>query len=450
MTEIGEYRYDHWTLATKFDWLQAGSGPAGAHEGAFALTECARVLSESDPTLRVQLAKLGVDWQGRAASRAADALECYADDVVDAASMSEAGAARTDDYGGSFANLKSKVPAPIPEGENSFGGMLLDGFRAAQDWAGEHLSTGRSISPAVLVDVQSDYQRRVDANAAADQAVNEAFKAHEQATRAALHAIPEPPPPPPTAVEAGVPGDRGLVGVGGGGAVPGTTGGPAAGRAGGVGPGGSGPGGGPVPDGGSVAGAGPGHAMPGSAVSGGGPGPAAAGGGDVAAAGTGSAGAGAGLPGVPTPPGPAPAGVPTQPGPVPSAMSPGIGPLPSTIPAYPGAPYGRDTALPGSPGRPGGAPRSGGPGGVGAFDEPLPQRGGQALAGARGQASGPGSAQGAGHGPTGAAPMGTGVGAGGQGRTHRNQSYLPDDEPFRVEPEDVTPPVLGVAREAAW
>jgi hypothetical protein len=33
---------------------------------------------------------------------------------------------------------------------------------------------------------------------------------------------------------------------------------------------------------------------------------------------------------------------------------------------------------------------------------------------------------------------------GGADRTHRNQHYLPSDEPFAVEPDDVSPAVLGV------
>ncbi|MGQ0480533.1 MAG: hypothetical protein ACT4O0_05815, partial [Pseudonocardia sp.] len=42
-------------------------------------------------------------------------------------------------------------------------------------------------------------------------------------------------------------------------------------------------------------------------------------------------------------------------------------------------------------------------------------------------------------------PMGMGAsGFGADSRTHRNQTYLPDDEPFRVEFTDFAPPVLGV------
>jgi hypothetical protein len=47
--------------------------------------------------------------------------------------------------------------------------------------------------------------------------------------------------------------------------------------------------------------------------------------------------------------------------------------------------------------------------------------------------------------------MGMGGGArGGEERNHRNQTFIPSDEPFRVEFFDVTPPVLGVRPEEAW
>jgi len=35
-------------------------------------------------------------------------------------------------------------------------------------------------------------------------------------------------------------------------------------------------------------------------------------------------------------------------------------------------------------------------------------------------------------------------GIGGQRHEHRNTVFIPDDEPFRVEFEDLTPPVIGL------
>jgi hypothetical protein len=35
----------------------------------------------------------------------------------------------------------------------------------------------------------------------------------------------------------------------------------------------------------------------------------------------------------------------------------------------------------------------------------------------------------------------------GRGREHRNGVFIPDDEPFRVEPDDVVSPVLGLPGE---
>jgi hypothetical protein len=45
-------------------------------------------------------------------------------------------------------------------------------------------------------------------------------------------------------------------------------------------------------------------------------------------------------------------------------------------------------------------------------------------------------------------PMGgAGGGAAGQDREHRNTVYLPDDEPFRVDFDDVTGSVIGLPDE---
>jgi hypothetical protein len=40
--------------------------------------------------------------------------------------------------------------------------------------------------------------------------------------------------------------------------------------------------------------------------------------------------------------------------------------------------------------------------------------------------------------------MGGGLGAAGREQTHRNTQFIPSDEPFRVEFDDVAQPVIGV------
>jgi hypothetical protein len=42
---------------------------------------------------------------------------------------------------------------------------------------------------------------------------------------------------------------------------------------------------------------------------------------------------------------------------------------------------------------------------------------------------------------------GMGGGPGGPDREHRNTVFIPDDEPFRVEFDDVTPSVIGLPDE---
>ena len=96
-----------------------------------------------------------------------------------------------------------------------------------------------------------------------------------------------------------------------------------------------------------------------------------------------------------------------------------VPPQASATAARAGAGAGRPLAARGGPGLPGAIARAGGTG--------LP--GGAAAPGERA-------------GGVGGMPMG-GAGARGQDKDHRNNVFIPDDEPFRVEFDDLTDPVLG-------
>ncbi len=417
MGDIGTYRYEGFPLAVKHAWLQTGAGPAGAHDGAFALRRFADSLGETDQEIRAAVGKLGVAWQGTAATTAGGALACYADDATSAVQTSGAGAVYTGEYGESFAALRNSVPAPTPEGDNSLFGRTLDAAVQANGWVNRRISPTvvPSIPPALLAGVQSDHQARVEANAAADRAANAALRAHENATRNALRAV-------PTAGRAGqhpaatgrAPGD-----------IPG---GPAHLGAPPHGGGGAGAG---APGTGTGAAAGGGGAS--GTASAGAPGPSA-----TAPAAPGEHPGGSHTAGAGTVPGPLPTG-----GPIAGGRSAGGRSAGGRVPSGAGARGG--PATPGGRVDPGGRvlPR---PGGGPGYEPALPARGAApaAPASAGGAGTSPGS-QG-GRGPAGM-PMGMGGGApgGAQDRSHRNQHFLPDDEPFRVELDDLAPAVLGVA-----
>jgi hypothetical protein len=86
----------------------------------------------------------------------------------------------------------------------------------------------------------------------------------------------------------------------------------------------------------------------------------------------------------------------------------------------------------------------------GAVSPVLPPRGGAPATGidpfGHGGTTGSGGAARGPAGLGGGMPMGLG-GAGAGERTHRNQTFIPDDEPFVVEYLDIAPPVIGAGED---
>jgi hypothetical protein len=417
------FNYEAFPLEQKYQWMRNGPGGAASVGFGDGLAQLAADFNASADTVGRNLLerRLGVDWQGQAATAANDALNQAAGVVAASAVPGDAGRSSSHQYGDSFTSTKNSIPAPPSVGENSFLGSLAD-----------HTFAG-------TFGVQSDYSKRLAAYRAADQAANDALVQHENTSRAALTAY--------------------------GGAVTGQTQAPAAGAGGGAGPRVGGPGSG-VPAGGPGDGSGGGLAGPGK----GGGGPAGSGAGHGAGRGPGGAGhgppsVGAGHPS-PMPPRTTPATVsPVDPVPdplsgrqgggwggAPLAAGQGHTPPASLPPPAPPPPVVPPLAADPPPRHPagGGEGRALSPRGGGLA--PVDRVGGGGPAdGVRVRSTGmPPTAPASGR--TGAAgyppPIGPiAAGAGREDRLHRTTVYLPDDEPFRVELDDVTPSVIGLPDE---
>jgi hypothetical protein len=464
MEEIPCFYYDSIPLEQKYQWMRSGPGGAASIGFGDGLAQLAADFNASDANIGRNLLqrRLGTEWRGQAATAATEALNRAAAAIAANAVPSTTGRDSSHQYGDSFNATKNAIQ-PVPDaGQNSWWGRQAD-------------AAGASLNDTFgsTFGVQSDYSKRLAAYRAADQAANDALVRHETTTRTVL-----------TAYQNAITGQVAAVGPK---AVPGATPHGAAGGPGAVG------------SGAARAGSKAGDAGAGTGGRG------AAGGQHGADPGAGAAASApptlpstaapsTTAPATAAPPTPAPTTAPAgfaplnppgggslMPGPsggfVPTGPGSGAGsPPPSSIPP-PLPPLGGGYGGPGGYGG-AGADRHDGPGGArpsgtgyggagygGAGGEhggagsgggrPLSPRGGGLPSGEPvGRFAGGGPAEGAGRagGPAGMAGggmggMGGGMGGHGQEREHRNSVFIPDDEPFRVEFDDVTPSVIGLPDE---
>jgi hypothetical protein len=400
-------------LAQKHQWMHTGKGIAATQSAAEALGQLVPKFAEHATALQAGMQKLGIAWSGEAATAATTKLQQAASWAEQAGHTSTAGHASVQTYGDSFANTVPRIPEPKPEPDTGAWGNIEDFFDMQQDkW--DNLAENQK-NDRLAVDALDRHERttREAANSFPDQLDPQFHTAEADVTQSAA-AGPAP--------GAGAPGGAHSVGV----ATPGAAGG-AAMTPSGAGTGGAGaasPGAAGGSTGGGAAGAG-GASAPGATppswtpLT---PAPARAGDAGMGSAGhgtggrgprtggLGTGGLGSGEPGSGRPLTPRPLSPPVGGGLGPGSSGGGLGRLGDAPPAARGG-----TALPGA-GATGAAPPA----------EP-------GVAGGR-----PGS-PGAGGMPMG----GMGGGMGSQQREHRNNVFVPSDEPFAVAlGDDVVPPVL--------
>ena len=433
MEDIPCFNYESIPLEQKYEWMRSGPGGAASIGFGDDLARLAADFTATDVNIGQKLLRrgLGAEWQGQAATAADDALNRAAAVVAANAAPGNAGRDSAHRYGDSFEVAKNAIPPPPSVGQNSWWGSRAD-----------ELGTALNETFGSTFGVQSDYAKRLAAHQTADQAANDALRQHESTTRTVL-----------AAYQSAITGPSNVAGrTGGDNALPG---GAVEARSDSAGP--------------ATVG-GPGKPSPPGTPAEGPPGfiplvPAAAGGpaGLVPAAGGGFVPAG------PTP------GAALDPRSLPVGRSGGSGPVsgsrsvggPSAGGSRAGAPPESGAAAPRfgrtAPAR-GAAPLNGAPlnGGqsygaraaspLGAEGtpgaHPPAPRGGAGLPIDRPPVAGfpaAGAVPPGGH-PAGlgGVPMAGVGGIGGQRHEHRNTVFIPDDEPFRVEFEDLTPPVIGL------
>jgi hypothetical protein len=459
MEEIPCYFYEGSSLEEKYQWMHSGPGGVGSIGFGDGLAHLAADFNASDSRIGQNLVqrKLGAEWQGQAASAATDALNRAATAIAANAGPGNTGRDSSHQYGDSFNAAKNAIQQVPDAGQNSWWGHQADSAGAAlNDTFGSTFG------------VQSDYSRRLAAYRAADQAANDALYKHETTSRTVLtayqnaitgqaagpNAVPGMPP-------RGGSGTHGGGGAGAGGAGM-TTGGA---RSGAAGPGAASAGAtGGAERHGSASSAAGGAARHGSAPGAGGPAGAPPTAPPTLPTGSAPTTAPAGFDPLGPPggagggglvPGPSGGFVPAGPGfgagSPPSSVPPPLPPLGGGYSGVGGDPYTGERSS-------GNPYASAGHGGGSGGGRPLSPRGGSGIpageapgrftgsgfpegGGAGGRPGGPGGLAGGGMGG-----MGGGMG-GGQDREHRNSVFIPDDEPFRIEFDDVTSSVIGLPDE---
>jgi hypothetical protein len=434
MIEIGSHDYIFASLEEKVAWMQAGQGTDQTFQAGDGLKEIAVLMRQSDDNLgHLMRRTVGQAWQGRAASVAGDSLGRAAAAMTATAGSADHGGGSTHGYGDSFNQVKNAIGTTPPEaiGKESF-----------LDWLG----------------FTSDYRHRLTRYRAANKLATDALERHEANARQTLagfqEAMQTAATPPGAGDQSSVPPGTGGVrqdqgrhpgqAAGTGQATGLAQAGLGSGQRGGIG-------------GESTRSTGTGSAGTQSAA--------------TNSAGTdpsGTRSAGTGSVGVP-PGGSAQVGRPPSPSgsaQVGTAGSSGVSGLP--MPTYPGPrdrPSGDRPAGSGVGGPSGARPPGGWPGrqtqplpGTGWPGEqqpPLAPRSGTGTPSEAARWSGGSGAAGR-PGASGGTPppmgMGMGGGAGGGERQHRNQNYVPSDEPFQIDPDDlvdehgdaVAPPVIGM------
>jgi hypothetical protein len=123
--------YDNGALAGQVDGLRNGVGPGTLNDAVSSLMSLAEGLVETDKTLRDQLKKIGVSWQGEAAEGGTSATEgaaIYADQAKEPVTDSAMG---VDFQGAVFSTTKNSAPdagtlrGPTEEnGIDQFAGFL--------------------------------------------------------------------------------------------------------------------------------------------------------------------------------------------------------------------------------------------------------------------------------------------------------------------------------------
>ena len=418
------------SLHEKYTMMHSGPGGAAVEHNFRALAALKQALDRSVATTGSMLGEVGVSWQGQAADAFHGSMSTSRGWAQASGQVPEQGSAHVQTYSNSYTNTRNAIPNPAEVG--TVGGLV--------SYLPERLLPAAEVAAKVtgtVLGVQFDQALQIQKLRELNRKADAVLQAHVESTNRQIGDFPtvEAPPPITTAGGSGPPaepqgntgsftgpgsrppgvahpapakGAGGAAGGAGGGSTGGTSKGAAGGPAGGLGGEGT-----PI---GTAGGAlGKARKDPGTSAAGYRPAPLPK---PDPTGGVGTAGLGGGsvLPDRDAPPPPmtiANGG----------SYAGGLGGIPSTINRPNGGRINQGRINQG--GRP--TPRR-------VMGEPEPTA---PPAEQLGRTSGAGGAR-----PGAALPPGGGMGGAREERRHRNNTYIPSDDPFRMTFPDVTPGVL--------
>ncbi|MGQ0840348.1 hypothetical protein [Actinokineospora sp.] len=176
---LGDLRfegYSHGALADELDMLRQGPGSESLFKAVRALMQIADGLADTDRTLREELAKIGVEWEGAASAGGTEATRnsgIYAEEAVPNVAHSAGGVS---EQGDQFSHTRNGAPG----GDELRGPSKLNGF---DRFAG---ALGHT----------TDNAKQVQATNAAHQQAVAAMNGYSQGSQAALgnyQSLPVPP-----------------------------------------------------------------------------------------------------------------------------------------------------------------------------------------------------------------------------------------------------------------
>jgi PPE family len=416
---IPDPNFEGMSLLTKFQMMRSGPGGSAVTQTVGGLTRLKQALDESVSTTQSVLGDVGVQWQGQAASNFQGSLGKSGSWAQTTSQAPVHGSTNMQTYASSYDSTRNAIPNPAEAGPI---GQALGAMTENQLAAGVPPGT---FGPQIDMNAQIAKVRHMN------QTADAALKAHVSLTKSMTTGIPAVQPPPPITTDSSPAAQPPTTTPGPGGQPPG---------------GGSGqpPGGGSGQPPGGGSGRPPGGGSGDSSGGAGGKGAKAADGGGTSPSGY-------------SPPPPPPKTDPSgglgglgsdlggSGGSSDSGLGGGSALAPRDAPPPPMTIANGGTYGGGLGGRPIGASLNGG----GADNRPIPQRvmgnpernaATEGLS-SNGAAANTRSGAGAGGMPPG---MGGGMGGrGGQNREHRNNTYIPSDDPFRMKFTDVSPAVIG-------
>ncbi|WP_298182426.1 PPE domain-containing protein [Saccharomonospora sp.] len=126
---IRDHRFTGYTnnmLADEIELFKTGRGIAGLSDAVAALKAVAQALSETDETLRTELAELGVEWSSVAGEQAASAVEREAEFSEEANEKVSSSAERIFAQGEAFNRTRHSLPEPQELRDSTEGYRISD------------------------------------------------------------------------------------------------------------------------------------------------------------------------------------------------------------------------------------------------------------------------------------------------------------------------------------